>query len=81
MPNMMNYKMGGNRRTLKCPNTGKITAFNIYAGNWVDSIGFECEDGTKYETLGGTGGKYYPIKSPNGFSELYVRSGDWVDSI
>jgi hypothetical protein len=57
MPNMVNYKRGTNRMTLKCPNNGKITTFNIGAGDWIDSIGFECEDGTKFANLGGSGGK------------------------
>jgi hypothetical protein len=66
-----------------CPKNSKITKFNIKSGDYVDSIGIECADGTKFPQVGGTSGVLRTITTDNanGFDIFSVKSGNWVDSL
>jgi hypothetical protein len=58
-----------------------VTSLYGASGDYVDSIGVTCSDGTIFKAVGGAGGKPFQIIQVQGIQKMGIRGGDIVDGL
>ena len=58
-----------------------VDGINVKYDAYVDSVGIKCSDGKVFENQGGKGGKLGKIDYEGGFTNIEVKSANYVDKI